>query len=132
MRRTKLDPKVEKCIFIGYSLQQKGYRCYNPSTRRMQVSRDVVFDEISYWYGSSKVTEDADAGNGNAIVNIDPQSQSLNGPSESSSNRSNAWIGRLQSSGSSHANPDSGTHVLRKGLAQDIPWASLLLNQMQG
>ena len=23
-RRTNLDPKVEKCIFIGYSLQQKG------------------------------------------------------------------------------------------------------------
>ena len=30
--RKKLDPKAEKCIFIGYSLEQKGYRCYNPVT----------------------------------------------------------------------------------------------------
>jgi len=26
----KLDPKAEKCIFIGYSLDQKRYHCYNP------------------------------------------------------------------------------------------------------
>jgi len=31
-KKSKLDPKVEKCIFIGYSLEQKGYRCFNPST----------------------------------------------------------------------------------------------------
>jgi hypothetical protein len=45
--RTKLDSKAEKCVFIGYSLEQKGYRCYNPITHEMRVSRDVVFDEIS-------------------------------------------------------------------------------------
>jgi len=41
-KRSKLDPKDEKCIFIGYSLEQKGYRCFNPSTRKLQVSRDVM------------------------------------------------------------------------------------------
>jgi hypothetical protein len=45
-KRSKLNPKVEKCIFIGYSLKQKGYKCFNPSTRKLQVSRDVVFDEM--------------------------------------------------------------------------------------
>ena len=42
-RRTKLDPKAKKCIFFWYSLQEKGYHCYNPSTCRMQVSKDVKF-----------------------------------------------------------------------------------------
>ena len=52
--RSKLDPKVEKCVFTGYSLEQKGYCCYNPLTCEIRVSRDVVFDELHNWYGGKK------------------------------------------------------------------------------
>jgi hypothetical protein len=52
--RSKLDSKAEKCIFIGYALEQKGYRCYNPSIRKLQVNRDVVFDEMVGWYSTLK------------------------------------------------------------------------------
>ena len=44
-KRRKLDAKAEKCILLGYSVEQKGYKCYNPHTKQACVSRDVVFDE---------------------------------------------------------------------------------------
>ena len=44
--RTKLHPKAEKCVLIGYSLEQKGYKCYNLATCQLRVSKDVVFDEM--------------------------------------------------------------------------------------
>jgi transposase InsO family protein len=31
-KRSKLNPKAVKCIFIGYSLEKKRYRCFKPST----------------------------------------------------------------------------------------------------
>ena len=40
---SKLDPKLLKCIFLGYSLVQKGYRCYCLSLRRYLISIDVTF-----------------------------------------------------------------------------------------
>ena len=53
----KGDPKAEKCIFIGYSLEQKGYKCYNPVTQKLRLSRDFVFDEMTSWYSVEKPSE---------------------------------------------------------------------------
>ena len=43
--RRKLDDKAVKCIFFGYSSESKGYKLYHPQTKRILVSRDVVFVE---------------------------------------------------------------------------------------
>ena len=42
---SKLDPKSFKCIFLGYSRVQKGYRCYCPSLCKYMVFSDVTFLE---------------------------------------------------------------------------------------
>ena len=31
-QRTKLDLCARRCLFLGYVVHQKGYRCYDPST----------------------------------------------------------------------------------------------------
>jgi hypothetical protein len=73
-KRSKLDPKAEKCIFIRYSLEQKGYRCFNPSTRKLQVNKDVVFDEMVSWYSPLKVAKDEEAKNGDVSSNVEQES----------------------------------------------------------
>ena len=43
--RGKLGPRAIKCVFLGYSSTQKGYKCYHPPTRKWYVSIDVTFFE---------------------------------------------------------------------------------------
>lgn len=48
-QRKKLDDKSVKCIFLGVSPEFKAYRLYNLQTKKIMVSRDVVFDESKGW-----------------------------------------------------------------------------------
>ena len=54
----KLAPRSLKCIFVGYSKTQKGYRCFHPPTHRYIVSADVSFLESkSYTDIADSITE---------------------------------------------------------------------------
>ncbi|KAI3719151.1 hypothetical protein L6452_20045 [Arctium lappa] len=44
----KLSPRSLPCIFIGYSPQYKGYRCLDPLTSRVYISRHARFDEANF------------------------------------------------------------------------------------
>ncbi|KAI5402445.1 hypothetical protein KIW84_050168, partial [Lathyrus oleraceus] len=48
-RRTKLDNKSCKAIFLGVSEESKAYRIYNPNSKKKIISRDVVFEENGAW-----------------------------------------------------------------------------------
>ncbi|CAL9010602.1 unnamed protein product, partial [Prunus brigantina] len=47
--RHKLEENSHKCIFVGYGLCEKGYRLFDPSTRKVILSRDVKFYEDGLW-----------------------------------------------------------------------------------
>ncbi|WKA13210.1 hypothetical protein VitviT2T_030537 [Vitis vinifera] len=51
-QRTKLTSHALQCVFVGYALHKKGYRCYHPPTRRMYITMDVVFHEDSMYFSS--------------------------------------------------------------------------------
>jgi hypothetical protein len=44
-KRKALQPKSEKCIFVGYSEDVKGYRLLQPHCNEIIIRRDVIFDE---------------------------------------------------------------------------------------
>ena len=46
-KRTNLDPLGKKGIFVGYSESSKDYRIYFPGFKKIDISRDVTFDEDS-------------------------------------------------------------------------------------
>ena len=50
----KLSARATKCIFLGYSRLQKGYRCYSSETHRYFLSADVTFFEDSPFFSTSE------------------------------------------------------------------------------
>jgi len=48
----KLEPKSKPCVFIGYSLSQSAYLCFEPKTSKTYASRHVKFVETIFPYTS--------------------------------------------------------------------------------
>lgn len=44
----KLQPRSTPCVFLGYPLNHRGYKCYDLNTKKIILSRHVIFDETQY------------------------------------------------------------------------------------
>ena len=53
-KRTKLDPSGKKGIFVVYYESSKAYRIYFPRFKKIDINRDVTFDEDSTYNKSKK------------------------------------------------------------------------------
>ena len=47
-QRKGLQPHTKKCIFVGYPPQYKGWKFYNPDTKKFLISSTADFDERVY------------------------------------------------------------------------------------
>ncbi|MCO5601946.1 hypothetical protein L7F22_056072 [Adiantum nelumboides] len=100
--RKKMGPKAVKCIFLGYLVEKKGYKCYDPITRQVYVSRDVRFCEHEPWYKPKPVTiEDEYEEQENVHHVVDeprPSTRTILGPhmTQESTGSVNPWSGCLQ------------------------------------
>lgn len=53
--RNKLSSQAAMCVFVGYSTIHKGYLCYDPGSRKVRISRNVVFlEHIPYFISIAK------------------------------------------------------------------------------
>ena len=41
--KSKLDPKLKKYVFVGYSKGVKGFKFWDPISKKLVISRDAVF-----------------------------------------------------------------------------------------
>jgi hypothetical protein len=48
-KRSKLDDKSKKCVLLGVSDESKAYRLYDPISKKIIISKEVIFEEDECW-----------------------------------------------------------------------------------
>ncbi|GAU51653.1 hypothetical protein TSUD_414750 [Trifolium subterraneum] len=72
-QRKKLDSKSIQCILLGLSEESKGYKLYDPVSKRIIVSRDVIFDESKGWNDDQKQAGKSNNDEGTSLITEDTE-----------------------------------------------------------
>ena len=66
----KLEDRGQRMVFIGCEKGSKAYRAYDPTTGKVVITRDVVFDEGTQWdwSGMENLETGSDAGSGDSFT----------------------------------------------------------------
>ncbi|TXG74049.1 hypothetical protein EZV62_002628 [Acer yangbiense] len=65
---SKLDPRAKKAIFVGFSEGVKGFRLWNPESKKIILSRDVTFDESAML---KQIPQDTENENPNSLQQVE-------------------------------------------------------------
>jgi hypothetical protein len=78
-QRKKLDNKSVKCVLLGVSEESKAYRLYDPISKKIVISRDIVCVEDEKWKWGRSAEEvkhdvlECEGDNEDAVVNEDEE-----------------------------------------------------------
>jgi hypothetical protein len=72
VERSKLSFRSAICVFLGYGKGKKGYRCFDPITLKLYVSRHVVFLEHIPFFSIPSTTHGLTKTD---LIHIDPFSE---------------------------------------------------------
>ncbi|GJU86702.1 putative RNA-directed DNA polymerase [Tanacetum coccineum] len=61
----KFSSRSEKCVFLGYSFDKKGYKLFSLDNRKMLISRDVKFYETVFSFKNKNENKDFELENQN-------------------------------------------------------------------
>ncbi|KAL1190680.1 Retrovirus-related Pol polyprotein from transposon TNT 1-94 [Cardamine amara subsp. amara] len=92
-KRGKFDDKNTVGIFVGFSEESKGYRIYNPNTKKIMISKDVVFEETKGWnWEEDEINENLSWSDDDAIWEDSDDEASNRGGSDDEENAQNQEI----------------------------------------
>ncbi|GKB26996.1 retrovirus-related pol polyprotein from transposon TNT 1-94 [Tanacetum coccineum] len=110
VNRKKLDNKSFTCVFLGVSQESMAYRMFDPNSKKIMISRDVVFDEEEQWDWEQKRTmntilkSDDDEEHADPVPNEDVQGHNED---EQHNNESHGGSNNNDSGGSSSSSSSS-------------------------